>query len=75
MHRSAVVANFQYRHEAEYARGLLEDRGIPSALEVDDAGGSYAGLSLSNPARLRVRADDLERARTALVDAGLIAEE
>lgn len=67
-----MVATFRHRHEAEFARGLLENRGIASALEVDDAGGSYAGLSLSVSARLHVRAEDRERARKALTDAGLL---
>lgn len=67
-----VVATFHYRHEAEFARGILEDRGIGSVLDVDDAGGSYVGMSFSNPARLVVRASDRERARTALIQAGVL---
>lgn len=67
-----VLATFRYRHEAELARGVLEDEGIPSMLEADDGGGSYAGLSLSTQPRIRVRPEDEERARQLLEDAGLL---
>ena len=75
MDSPVVLATFRYRHEAELARGVLEDEGIPSVLEVDDAGGSYAGMSFSSSARLRVRPDDEERARSALEDAGMSGSE
>lgn len=69
---SAIVARFQYRYEAELARGYLADAGIPSAVQVDDAGGAYAGLQLTpSPARVHVRSEDLRRARRVLVDAGM----
>ena len=58
----AVIATFQYRHEAEFAAGFLTDAGIPFRLQVDDAGGAVAGVTVSNPARIWVRADDVEEA-------------
>lgn len=74
-HCSAVAASYRHRHEAEMARGYLEDDGIPVALAVDDAGGAYAGLTLSaRPARVLVRHEDLERARRLLAEAGLTGE-
>lgn len=75
-HCAAVAAAYRHRHEAELARGYLEDDGIPVALSVDDAGGAYAGLTLSvHPARVLVRHDDLARARRLLAEAGLAPEE
>lgn len=61
-----VIATFQYRHEAEFAAGFLENAGIPFRLQVDDAGGADAGVTVSNPARVWVRADDVEEARELL---------
>lgn len=61
-----TIARFTYRHDAEYARGFLEDAGVPSQLLVDDAAGH---LAFSNTAALVVRAEDAVRARTVLDDA------
>ena len=69
---TTVVARFHYRHEAEMAHGYLESAGVDSALLIDDAGGMDVGLAFVNPARLVVRADDEERARQVLVDAGML---
>ncbi|HSK21460.1 MAG TPA: hypothetical protein VK912_20060 [Longimicrobiales bacterium] len=68
---TVVVARFNYRHEAEYARGFLDDAALESALYFDDAGGIEMGLSFSNPARLIVRQQDAARARELLTAAGL----
>jgi hypothetical protein len=57
------VGRWRWRHEAEMARGLLEDAGIPSALIADDIGGTYAGIA---PARLLVAPEDAGRAREVL---------
>jgi hypothetical protein len=59
------VAEFRYRHEAEFAAGLLADAGLPFRLQVDDAGGDL-GLTLGRLAVLWVRAADEERAREVL---------
>ncbi len=69
---TTVVARFHYRHEAEMAHGYLESAGVDSALLIDDAGGMDVGLAFVNPARLVVRDDDEERARSVLVDAGMV---
>ncbi len=71
---TTVVARFHYRHEAEMAHGYLESAGVVSALLIDDAGGMDVGLAFVNPARLVVRDDDEERARSVLVDAGMLEE-
>lgn len=57
------VGRWRWRHEAEIARGLLEDAGIPSAVMADDIGGAYAGIA---PARLLVAPEDAVRAREVL---------
>ena len=72
---TTVVAHFPYRHEAEMAHGYLESAGVDSALLIDDAGGMDVGLAFVNPARLVVREDDEERARSVLVDVGMLEEE
>ena len=72
---TTVVARFHYRHEAEMAHGYLESAGVDSALLIDDAGGMDVGLAFVNPARLVVREDDEERARSVLVDVGMLEEE
>lgn len=62
------VAEFLYRHEAEFAAGFLRDAGIPFRLQIDDAGGADAGVTIARPAVLWVRAEDAERARELLAD-------
>lgn len=61
-----VLATFSYRHEAEFALATLQEAGIDAVLMADDAGGAYAGLSLSGQARILVRSSQLERARDLL---------
>lgn len=60
-----AVAQYAYRHEAEFAAGFLADAGIPYRLQIDDAGGDL-GLTLGRSATVWVRAVDLERARDVL---------
>lgn len=68
---SVVLARFGYRHEAEYAKGYLDEAGINVALFADDAGGAEMGLTFSNPARLIVARSDLARALKVLQNAGI----
>jgi hypothetical protein len=60
-----AVAEFTYRHEAEFAAGFLDDAGIPYRLQIDDAGGDL-GLTLGRQAIVWVRAVDADRAREVL---------
>ena len=69
-----IIARFNYRHDAEYAQGFLNDAGIPSSVFVDDAGGAELGMAFSNPARLVVALENRDRARAVLTDAGLLEE-
>jgi hypothetical protein len=61
-----AVGEFQYRHEAEFAAGILRDAGIPYRLQIDDAGGADLGLLHQRPAVLWVRPIDAEAARELL---------
>ena len=67
---TVVVATFAYRHEAEFALETLREAGIQAVLIADDAGGAYAGLSLSGRPRIVVHSDELGRARELLGEAG-----
>ena len=67
---AVVVATFAYRHEAEFALEIFRTAGIRAMLVADDAGGAYAGLSLSGQIRILVHSDDAERAETLLGEAG-----
>ncbi len=71
MSEFVTIVEFGYRHEAELARGFLDDAGIPSQLLADDASGVGAGWTFSNAAALQVLADDAEKAREVLRSAGV----
>ncbi len=66
-----VIARFSYRHDGEFARGFLEDAGIPSHLAVDDAGGH---VTFSNVVTLAVRKEDADEARKVLQAADIELE-
>ena len=70
MPETTVVATFAYRHEAEMARGYLEDAGIPVVMVAGDAAGIELGFAAPYRARIAVRKEDAEEAREVLVDAG-----
>ena len=63
---TVVVATFACRYEAEFARETLLAGGIDAILLADDAGGAYAGLSLTGQARLLVRRSDVDQAKAPL---------
>jgi len=71
---SAPIAEYHYRHEAEFAAGFLRGAGIPFRLQIDDAGGADAGVTMGRPAVLWVRAEDEEEARAILELDGSPAE-
>ena len=64
--RDVLIAEYPYRHEAEFAAGFLENAGVPFRLQTDDAGGADSFMTIARPARLWVRADDVEEARDIL---------
>ena len=67
----AEVARFRYRHEAELACGYLTDAGIPASVIAHDADQIQFGQHFGAPARILVRAEDVERARRVLADVGV----
>lgn len=67
-----VVARFGYRHEAELAKGYLDDAGIESMILADDAGGAYAGMTFSRSARIVVNTEDAVEAVRVLREAGVL---
>lgn len=72
--REEEVASFRYLHEAELARGFLEDAGVPAAAVGDPAGQIQYGKGFSSRARVLVRDSDVARARTVLEEAGMVDE-
>lgn len=58
-----AVANYEYRHDAEFAAGFLDDAGIPYRLQVDDPA---LGISIGVSATIWVRGMDEARAREIL---------
>ncbi|MGD2047162.1 MAG: DUF2007 domain-containing protein, partial [Gemmatimonadota bacterium] len=64
--RAVRIAEYRYRHEAEFAAGFLDDAGIPYRLQNDDAGGAGLGLSLLHPSVIWVRSTDERVAREIL---------
>lgn len=58
-----ALAQYGYRHEAEFAAGFLEEAGIPYRLQVEDA---TLGISASTSAMIWVRGMDVQRARDLL---------
>jgi hypothetical protein len=72
--RAVEVASFRHLHEAELARGYLDDAGIPAAAVGDPSGEIQYGKKFSPGARLLVRAEDEARARAVLRKAGILEE-
>lgn len=68
------VGDFANRHLAELAQGFLDDAGIESRIEVDDAGGNL-GMTLDYEAFIVVRSEDVARARDVLGEAGMLGGE
>jgi hypothetical protein len=62
-----VVAHvFLFRHEAEFARGMLESEGIEAIIEADDCGGQRPFLGAVTGVKLLVRRSDVQEARKLL---------
>lgn len=58
-----VIETFRSVADAQIAQGILDEIGIESMIQSDNAGGLYPAI---DAARLVVRADDAARAREAL---------
>jgi hypothetical protein len=64
--KDVLIAEYVYRHEAEFGAGFLADAGIPFRVQADDAGGAYGGMTFTSAARIWVRSQDAEKAREIL---------
>ena len=64
--KDVLIAEYVYRHEAEFSAGFLADVGIPFRVQADDAGGAYGGMTFTSAARIWVRSQDAEKAREIL---------
>ena len=58
-----AVSTFRSTADAQIAKGILDEAGIDSMLQSDNAGGMYPALA---GADLLVRAEDVERATEEL---------
>jgi hypothetical protein len=61
--QTVVLARYQYRHEAEFAAGFLDEAGIPYRLQIDDPA---LGMTVGTPATLWVRGMDVRAALDTL---------
>ena len=61
-----VVSTFLQRHEAEMAKGLLDEKKIKSIITADDCGGVRPGMSFGSAIKLSVRKADEEKAKKVL---------
>lgn len=62
-----LVSTFLYRHQADHAKGLLEDQGIESMVSADDCGGIRPNLSFgTGGVRIFVNKEDYKKAKEIL---------
>ena len=64
-----AIANYRYRHEAEFAKAVLHAAGVESVVMADDAGGMDPWINPVGRVRLFVNQGDVEKAILALRDA------
>ena len=60
-----VISTFRSVTDAQIAKGLLDQVGIPSMVRADTSGGMYPAVGLAG-VELVVRAEDAERATETL---------
>ena len=62
-----IVGTYLYRFQAEMAKGLLDEEGIPAIIVLDDVSGLHPQLNFTNNRiRLKVRSEDADRAREVI---------
>jgi len=64
----SVVEVYNSDIEAELARGRLENAGIEAMISSDDSGGALPQFQAIRGVKLRVRKEDLERAKAVLAE-------
>jgi hypothetical protein len=76
--RTVIVATFNRRHEADMARGYLEDAGVPAVSTADDGGGAFGvplTFSQGGFATVRVLQENAHAARRLLREGGFLPED
>jgi hypothetical protein len=66
MSERVVVRTFNYRHEAEFMRGVLDGHGIEASVVSDDCGAVDPALGLVRGIHLLVGKEQAEQARSLL---------
>lgn len=72
--RSAVLATYSNRRDAEMAVDQLGSEGLEAFLSADDAGGMHPHLQETQGVRVLVLEQDVSEALTVLEGAGLLPE-
>jgi len=75
MSERVVLRRFNYRHEAEVVRSILEGDGIDALVTSDDCGSVDPALGLVRGACVVVAADDAARSEELLAQVGPPLEE
>lgn len=57
------LKTFYSRHEAEQAKGLLDEKGIEAFISVNDVGASRPSLAFVQGVKLLVKKEDIHKAR------------
>jgi hypothetical protein len=70
MPEHVVLRRFNYRHEAEVVRSVLEGDGIEAVVTSDDCGSVDPALGLVRGACVVVGGEDVERAEELLAQVG-----
>ena len=73
--KTAILATYTTRRDAEMARDYLADADIQSFVKTDDAGGMHPQLQRPHGVKLVGMSGTAQRARSLLADAGLLPEE
>ena len=66
MNKPKAIAEYTYRHEAEFAKQKLNAEGIECMIQSDDIGGVSPALSYVRGVKLLVDEADAERAKAVL---------
>lgn len=73
--KTAVLATYTTRRDAEMARDYLADADIQSFVKTDDAGGMHPQLQRPHGVKLVGMSGTAHRARSVLEDAGLLPDD
>jgi hypothetical protein len=63
MEQLITIKTFYSRHDAEIAKGLLDEKGIQSSILADDGGATRPSLTFTEGVRLLVGKNDVKKAK------------